>query len=852
VISKLKELEVALDIVSEVCGVDTQDIRELFPFSYKQTSNQSVYVASQKERTVGNRRGSFETRADRIQYRLYCHVPYGKVFKEFGLIIARWSAKEPILALLESQFPRPGLCDKRSVKVWHSGDRYEGDFVDNEPQGLGVCRYANDSRTYRGAWSNGRRLGYGEVTWPDGRVLKGSFMDEVAYGVLTWRDSRVYEGQLVNDEMSGLGVLIWTDDLTISSVYGYRLSTWYSEAIRKSDLSKPVNCCAYIGQFRDNMMNGYGFMLKESGDYYEGEWCNAAFHGQGAFVLPNHDFYIGRWVEGVMQGYGTSKNYQGMHRQGLKHGVGKLEKPTGTYEGNFVGNEEQGYCSFKVDGETYDGEWSNGKPHGQGAFTWANGDSYGGKWEKGVFSSSTGTLSKRDGRVYKGPFNATVCGEMLWPDGAKYKGDIKIKIKVNAHLLSSKFNIFAKLVLVRDGQGSMTWVNGDCYRGRWEDDIKEGCGVYTQADGTVDNEVWIKGEKKYVGHIELHGGDLYYGDILGGVPTGKGIVTYLSTGNKYEGIWAKGRIVDGLGNMTYADGGFYSGKWVSGLRSGYGVMQYSNGDHFKGNWVIDRRMDGVLSYAGGEVYVGRLVNDMKDAPKAKMTWPCGDWYEGEWRNDKMDGEGCFMKSNVGSYSGSFSVGMRDGYGVYEYTNGDRYEGEWTADLMHGEGFVFKVSQYTYSGAFVEGKRHGYGVITFPSGDHYQGRWRNDLQSGRGKLTKAEGEVYEGQFIDGQLTGYGVMTFTEGVFYEGYWLDGKFHGQGLYSLNNDVVYAGSWASGKSEGFGVQKLPDGSSLEGQWKAGFLIDDRTAKGVLPSKKRKKKPSRGLKTEQGWRPKQ
>jgi hypothetical protein len=32
----------------------------------------------------------------------------------------------------------------------------------------------------------------------------------------------------------------------------------------------------------------------------------------------------------------------------------------------------------------------------------------------------------------------------------------------------------------------------------------------------------------------------------------------------------------------------------------------------------------------------------------------------------MHGEGCFMKTNIGSYSGDFKYSLRGGYGVYEY------------------------------------------------------------------------------------------------------------------------------------------------------------------------------------------
>ena len=36
------------------------------------------------------------------------------------------------------------------------------------------------------------------------------------------------------------------------------------------------------------------------------------------------------------------------------------------------------------DGHRYDGEWSNGVPHGQGVRTWPDGQRYDGEWRNGV------------------------------------------------------------------------------------------------------------------------------------------------------------------------------------------------------------------------------------------------------------------------------------------------------------------------------------------------------------------------------------------------------------------------------------------------------------------------------------
>ena len=42
------------------------------------------------------------------------------------------------------------------------------------------------------------------------------------------------------------------------------------------------------------------------------------------------------------------------------------------------------------DGRTYEGEWKNGNPNGQGTFTYPNGEKYVGEWKNSKFWNVTG------------------------------------------------------------------------------------------------------------------------------------------------------------------------------------------------------------------------------------------------------------------------------------------------------------------------------------------------------------------------------------------------------------------------------------------------------------------------------
>ena len=56
---------------------------------------------------------------------------------------------------------------------------------------------------------------------------------------------------------------------------------------------------------------------------------------------------------------------------------------------------------FLNDGGCYEGEYKDGKYHGQGTETWSDGDKYEGEWKDGE-KHGQGTLTSHDGRIEVG------------------------------------------------------------------------------------------------------------------------------------------------------------------------------------------------------------------------------------------------------------------------------------------------------------------------------------------------------------------------------------------------------------------------------------------------------------------
>jgi len=76
--------------------------------------------------------------------------------------------------------------------------------------------------------------------------------------------------------------------------------------------------------------------------------------------------------------------------------------------------------SEPFDGKKYEGEWKDGKKHGQGTLTWASGAKYEGEWKDGK-KHGQGTLTWASGKKYEGEWKDDVAsgGWLYWANGQK-------------------------------------------------------------------------------------------------------------------------------------------------------------------------------------------------------------------------------------------------------------------------------------------------------------------------------------------------------------------------------------------------------------------------------------------------
>lgn len=165
----------------------------------------------------------------------------------------------------------------------------------------------------------------------------------------------------------------------------------------------------------------------------------------------------------------------------------------------------------------------------------------------------------------------------------------------------------------------------------------------------------------------------------------------------------------------------------------------------------------------------------------KIKWKCGDSYEGEFKNGRLNGLGKYISNNY-IYKGEFLDNMKHGKGSIKFKKfKNKYKGEFSFNYPNGFGIYNfhryhnnKLIPYIYVGEMLLGKIYGIG-----------------------KLYKKKSLAYYGEIKEGYYEGYGISFYKNGkINYMGKFKNSLFDGEGiLYDTNNEIQLIGIFCKNK---------------------------------------------------------
>ena len=238
--------------------------------------------------------------------------------------------------------------DKKQRIDYEDGNYYIGEVVRGMRQGKGTQYYENGDILYEGDFVNDEPEGHGKMYYESGQYYIGQFKKGLRHGKGTHYYSNgeiMYEGDYVDDLPEGNGKLVMNNG-------NYYIGQFKKGKRHGRGKSYNKNgTIAYEGELKNDVPNGKGILYLENGNKYEGDFVEGAFEGNGKFFLENGSHYEGQFKNGNMNGKGTFYNI-----------AGEIE-----YEGDMVDGKYEGKGKlYYEDGGYYVGQFKNDLQHGEG------------------------------------------------------------------------------------------------------------------------------------------------------------------------------------------------------------------------------------------------------------------------------------------------------------------------------------------------------------------------------------------------------------------------------------------------------------------------------------------------------
>ena len=375
-------------------------------------------------------------------------------------------------------------------------------FVEEDEQGV--------SYSWQGETFDKVAHGNGMLTKSKGSTIISSENKNAFYGslddngVTNLNNGGKYIGNLVEDKMTGFGVLIQGSDLYIGD---------FKDGKPDGILNQyKNNRIYYSGTWQNGLFNGDGILYKEDGKISEGIWRDNKL----AYTFVDIDLPQGHYTGYIKDGkptnegtmlYSDSCLYDGEWDNGMWNGYGTLRTKEILYDGDFVNNKPDGigYILYN-DSSSYNGEWLAGNRSGSGDMILSTGDLYSGEWDNNLFNGY-GIYSFANGDIYEGEWK-----EGLQDGNGKYTS---IDFDYEGQWEEGWIN----------GEGAIKYKNGDIYVGNFVENERYGTGKYQFANGNIYEGEFVDNKIQGLGTFQFSDGCIYEGEFWDGKIKGDGTLS---------------------------------------------------------------------------------------------------------------------------------------------------------------------------------------------------------------------------------------------------------------------------------------------------------------------------------------
>lgn len=294
---------------------------------------------------------------------------------------------------------------------FYSGDKYVGEWKNDKKDGKGIYYYKNGDR-YEGQFANDTRHGEGVYYFANGSKKIG-----------TWKDGKYVEQVSATPSTTTISKPVVKKEPLLKHNY-----TFANHKKLPGDEVLTFADCKYIGKVKNGKPHLAGTFYYNDGRIYSGIVFDGVKENYGTWIYSNGEYYQGEIIDGLREGFGIQyyqdgRVYAGLWYKDKMNYVGVEIFPKNKEacvkifnEGKLVDILHRQYgFTFKhdltpiiptefyafSDGDTYFGNFKDGKMHYFGKYILAGGGNFVTQIDHSDFDGF-GTYFYNDGRRYIG------------------------------------------------------------------------------------------------------------------------------------------------------------------------------------------------------------------------------------------------------------------------------------------------------------------------------------------------------------------------------------------------------------------------------------------------------------------
>ena len=317
---------------------------------------------------------------------------------------------------------------------------------------------------------------------------------------------------------------------------------------------------------------------------------------------------------------------------------------------------------------------------------------------------------------------------------------------------------------------------------------------------------------KTISTFKYLSGDEYQGEMLNGIPHGKGTYYYNSgynAGCKYVGSFVHGK-KEGFATFYYKDKSYYIGYFKENVKHGKGTLYKTDGSKEDLEYNYDILVTKKEEVKPTSSSPNRSLTSL---PKSEIKQ--NGLYYGEMVNGKNNGVGYKVYNDNFVNFALYKNDIIDGP-FLELRNGELYIALGCSNLTHKFGMRIHKDHYQFSdnfpfdklskNIFVTPNKHKFtlnkGTRIYKSeSSNFVGTTLMTYTECIGIKYNSNGKIHFGEFKTKKLNGYGLI-YDDKTLYVGEFKDDVYEGYGMqvtnYKSSSYTVLIGKWSNGKFVG------------------------------------------------------